>query len=164
MVILYPECYTEKFLCEYIGYSKNNIVKCNGKPDVIGKIKSSGNHDISIGIVDEDPMTAKHPDYKSYEQAETFLGMRLLKNRNSPNHFLIEFSDEFEPWIININRNKKAKIDFERFNIKKERLHEYTGINLPDNYKKFLKALFKKFPDPIDKINEWIAACGAANS
>ena len=35
MVVLYPECHTEKFLCEFIGYSKSKIITCNGKPDVI---------------------------------------------------------------------------------------------------------------------------------
>ncbi|MDZ4757487.1 MAG: hypothetical protein SGJ10_05030 [Bacteroidota bacterium] len=157
MVVLYPECHTEKFLCEFIGYSKSKIITCNGKPNVINKLRSSDNDIIAIGIVDEVPMKTQHPDCKLYIEKANYLVISLLQQKNNAKYFLIEFKEEFEPWIKNIN--KKAKVDPERYNSKMDRLHEYTGVNIPDKYKKFLKKIFDSYPDPINKFKQWIKDC-----
>ncbi len=157
MLILYPECYTEKFLCEYLGYSKKKYEKCIGKPAVINKIQSSNNSIVAIEIVDEDPMKTQHGSYKLYKEVDTFSGLRLLQKQNSRKHFLLEFCGEFERWILYIN--KKAKIKPEDFDININQLHEYSIVNMPNNYKDFLKEIFEKNPAPIDKIKEWIYKC-----
>lgn len=156
MAVLFPECYTEKFICEYIGYSKMQYIKCNGKPDVIKKLSQSKSIEILIGFVDQDPMEIQSPEYFSFVEIERGYGMRLMKKRNKKNQFLIEFNDEFEPWIISLNKKAKVKPGND---ININSLSEYKGVELPTYYIKFLKKIFEKYPEPIDKIKQWIAQC-----
>lgn len=136
---LLAECYIEKEILIHLGFSfKSEIEKANGKPDVMTRMKYNYRNRLAIGLVDEDPNKSKSKDYYHFSKVfDIAYQMRFKKDPNS-NHFLIEFYNEFEPWILQMNKN--AKVDPARFKVDAtpQRLHEMNqSPKIPSNYLNF---------------------------
>lgn len=156
---LLAECNIERELLIHLGFSfKTDIEKANGKADVMTRMKCNYRNRLAIGLVDEDPNKIKSKDYARFSRLfDPAYKMHFKKDPNA-NHFLIEFYDEFEPWILEIN--KKAKVEANRFlreTPTPRRLHEMNqSPKISNNYLKFYWEIVKQYPAPFNQIKEWI--------
>ncbi|MEP7128757.1 MAG: hypothetical protein ABI729_07815 [Chitinophagales bacterium] len=162
---LLAECNIEREVLIRMGFSfKHEIEKADGKSDVIIRSYRNYQNQIAIGLVDEDPHKNHPREYFEYKkELDRSYQMKFIQRPNSQ-HYLIEFYGEFEPWILQMN--KFAKIDAGRYKVESipRRLHEMNQLRkIPSHYLDFYWKIWEAYPEPFNKIKEWIDSVKSHN-
>jgi hypothetical protein len=137
------ECDADEVVLRHLGVPKKQLSHFSGKDKLINRLR---NLPRAIGLIDEDPDSAKHPDLKvSYRQAKCAEGLRLLVRQGSGGQRLIVVCpNKLEDWLI--DRAKSSGIRPEDYGLPSDpdRLHSKPHYELKEGFHRFLAELKEK--------------------
>jgi hypothetical protein len=76
-MIIHTECLPDETLLKKLGYTRNQVIHHQGKSRVLGKMKSLVDQ---VGLIDEDPMSTKHPYERHLVAQESAHGITYLRD------------------------------------------------------------------------------------
>ena len=80
------ECYPDAALLRALGVTKKQLRHERCKGEVVKRVLK---FDCAIGLIDEDPTSARPRDLDNYEQVQNIEGLRLFARRGDKNKRLI---------------------------------------------------------------------------
>jgi hypothetical protein len=95
-MIIHIECLPDETLLKKLGYTKNQVIHHQGKSRVFGKMKSLIDQ---VGLIDEDPMSTKHPYEQHLVAQESAHGITYLRDAQRNNKVFV-LRVKLEDWII----------------------------------------------------------------
>lgn len=138
------ECYLDEYIVISLGFSKRTIKHCNGKGNVLKLLRSSIG---KIGLVDEDIESSQPKDINLYQEIEKTQNLKLCKNKENSDKYLIIISDNIEDWIVKVVEN-------ENINLKEYRLSKSDILDKTPQFEQ--SARFQKLLKDLLKCNEFL--------
>lgn len=122
--MIYLECYTDKALVGALGIHKKEIYHSGNKGNVCRNLAKNRN---SIGLVDEDPLSAQPGYIGKLKLLSHEHEIKLLFDENTRNH-LIVLCPRLEDWILKAAREAKVNVKDYSLPDDADELHKIINI------------------------------------
>jgi hypothetical protein len=141
----------DETLLKKLGFSRKQVEHHQGKSRVLAKIRSLTNQ---VGLVDEDPTSARHPYEHVLEKRDTINGVTYLTDPQKKNKVLV-LQVKLEDWII--AACQKSQIDITTFGLpnRPNDLHSVLNYRIPA-FEKLLDALLKAENPNLLILRSWL--------
>jgi hypothetical protein len=150
-MIVHVECLPDETLLRKLGFSRKQVEHHQGKSRVLAKIRSLTNQ---VGLIDEDPTSAKHPYEHVLERQDTVNGVTYLTDLQRKNKVLV-LQVKLEDWII--AACPKSQIDITTFGLpnRPNDLHSVMNYRIAA-FEKLLDALLEAKNPYLLTLSRWL--------
>lgn len=140
MKIVHLECLPDETLVKFLGIPKKRIVHHSGKSRVFHALKNAKGQ---IGLVDEDPGSAKTTYEKQLKPISQENGISVYRDQN--NNVILQLHIKLEDWIL--DRCKRGNVNIERFGLPNNpnSLHNIINSRIQ---------AFQKLLDALDNVEQ----------
>ncbi|MBU6408839.1 MAG: hypothetical protein KGR98_00500 [Verrucomicrobia bacterium] len=109
---LFVECKPDETLAFALGVPRNDIEHAND----IGRVcKQLSKRENTIGMVDEDPGSAKPPYFNSFKEQSREHGIRVLLDSQKNNRMIV-LSPRLEEWLVQTTKSAGLRMTEHGFN------------------------------------------------
>ena len=149
---IHVECLPDECLVKKLGFSRKQITHHQGKSRVFHALNNKT--DKQLGVVDEDPGSAKTSYESALQLVEESEGIKYYTDRSGNKIFVLK--GKLEDWIIFIcNKSKIKPTDF-GLPSKPDDLHDVINQRLA-NFEKLIDELISINNPAIIKLKSWLS-------
>lgn len=147
---VHVECLPDEALVKKLGFTRKSVTHHTGKSRVFHKLKSSANQ---LGMVDEDPGSAKTPYETNLVFVEEAQGIKLYSD-NSGNKIIV-LKGKLEDWII--SQCRISGINMQQFGLptRPNDLHDVINQRIP-KFETLIEQLIAIENGGIIQLRNWL--------
>ena len=127
------ECYPDWEVLHVLGIPKRQLLHVPSKGKIINRLKDLPG---AVGMVDEDPNSARSRDLDSYQESPGAEGLRLLTRRGSGGQRLIVLCPRLEEWLTQRAKSSGIKADDYGLPSDPDRLHSIPHYEQKDGFRR----------------------------